>query len=478
MVGLDTGGICRDRHRKGGTRNRRGQAGASPRIGDVLTGQTLVVGVHRNHITGADIILGALHLEISTELIDGEVGSGLTAGSGSGSQSIITGSVCINRSTSCRGSIGLSPSVGIETGGSRKGIVRLSIANHVASVDGKFRSVLNRDSLVVGRERGAVIVVIDGFHHNIVGTRVGKGGREGITGSSTSEFAVNIPFVGQGTQREHGSCSCAQLQRVGHGKGNRSIGTHRSGRSRHGHIASEFNIRNSSSIKDSGLGGTFHRVIHRFHFPAVGQKSGVHSKNVLGGGGVKGLALVPLVAHRVGTGGVADRCHQVVSGGGGAGVGRTSQRDGEIHHRVRVNRGHDKDAVLGRDLHNKLVRLAVIKTVLGIRNELISLFIVRAGRGLSVQFPEVGNLSVHRTVNHRSEGDRLIGATRFIAHNRDCEHGVISRGDIRRGCRHAGRCQKRLIGRWGNPTEQLQFPVVGMGCFAACLACSQVEERH
>ena len=84
VISNDTGGSRGNCHGESGAsaQNIRCGSGTSPRVGDVLTSQALVVGVHRNHITGADIIFGALHLEVATELIDGKVSRSGTTGSG------------------------------------------------------------------------------------------------------------------------------------------------------------------------------------------------------------------------------------------------------------------------------------------------------------------------------------------------------------------------------------------------------------
>ena len=306
-------------------------------------------------------------------------------------------------------------------------------------------------------------------------TRVTKRGREGCAVRSGSKLAINIPFVNGIAQRENVRGHC---KRVGHGEGDRRVNTDRAGRISQLHITVKLKGRNFCAAQGVGFGRAFHHVIDCFHHPLVGEVSSRDGKHINRGGGIKGRTLVPLVAHRLRTGGASNRRHQVVRGGGGAGVGRTGQRDGEVHHRERMNRGDDENTVGGTHLDCKLVRLSVTKDIVFGRRKLVHLFVVSTRRSLSVHFPEVGDLAVQRTVNHRSEGDRLTRATRLVAYDRNRKDGVFSGGDIRGGCRHAGRCQKRLIGRWGYPTEQLQFPIVGMGCFAACLACSQVEERH
>ena len=102
-------------------------------------------------------------------------------------------------------------------------------------------------------------------------------------------------------------------------------------------------------------------------------------------------------------------------------------------------------------------------------------FTVRVRNLIVVQIPRITTHNPIGTVKRRIDG---LEGHRVVQSHVHRIFRIAGGGYDKPIFRHIAARQKRLRGRWCYPTEQLVFRIVWMRCFAACLACSQVEERH
>ena len=255
------------------------------------------------------------------------------------------------------------PRVRSKTGSSRQDIRRLAVTNNIVTHNGEFGSGLNSDVLVVSREDRAVIIVIDRFHHNIVHATLGERGRVGVSRRSGSKLSIHIPLIA-GSRESEGRDIRFKMQLIVDRESNRSLRTNeRVGRISHRKIADELEFGNTGEVLRSFRSAGIRTRDDSLHRPVILQISGGEAEGVLGsrGKGLCGSTLEPLVAHREHTVSGAQSCHQIIGGSGSAGVGRTVQRDSEVHLRERVHRGFDHGAILHTHFDSKLVNQTVIQ---------------------------------------------------------------------------------------------------------------------
>ena len=153
----------------------------------------------------------------------------------------------------------------------------------------------------------------------------------------------------------------------------------------------------------------------------------------------------------------------------------------QLGHRIdgeEVHRGNAQRTISVRDLDCELVGHRSVKCIvtnkaeerIGSKPE--HLAVVRefhnaavSDQRLTIEFPHVVEIAKLIVIGQCGKGNPRMSAALVHTVNLDCNLVRIS---LQIGTSR----QKRLRRCWGDPTEQLQFRIVWMRCFAACLACS------